>query len=93
MVAVAATDDDDQVAGFSNRGDVAAPGVRILGAFPDCDDGSSFALQANGIDCSYDYGSGTSAATPLVAGAAALAWSAVPTASADTVRQALLESA
>lgn len=93
VLAVAATDDDDQVASFSNLGDVAAPGVRILGAFPDCDDGSTFTLQANGIDCSYDYGSGTSAATPLVAGAAALAWSAVPSASAEDVRRALTESA
>jgi len=93
VLAVAATDDHDQVASFSNRGDVAAPGVAVFGAFPDCDNGSTFRLHSRGIECSYDYGSGTSAATPVAAGVAALVWSGARGASAAVVRGALESAA
>ena len=80
VIAVAATDDDDNKASFSTYGDwvdVAAPGVDILGAFPDCGDGSSFTLRENNDkDCNFDYGSGTSASSPLAAAVGALVWSA-----------------
>lgn len=91
VIAVAASDADDQRASFSNYGDVAAPGVNVLGAFPDCDGGETFALQGNGLECDYDYGSGTSASTPVVAGVAALVWGAHPGLSNAQVRN-LLES-
>ncbi len=93
VLAVAATDDRDAIAGFSNAGEIAAPGVSIFGAFPDCAGATSFRLQSSGIDCGYDYGSGTSAATPIAAGAAALVWSASPSSWAADVRNALTSSA
>jgi subtilisin family serine protease len=80
VVSVAATDRNDQLASFSNYGaqsvDLAAPGVSIVSTIP----GGGYA--------SY---SGTSMATPHVAGVAALAWSLDPDASVAEVRQALLE--
>lgn len=66
-LAVAATDNGDYKASFSNYGswvDVAAPGVKVFSTFPN---------HRNRIGkTNYDYGSGTSMATPHVAGAAAL---------------------
>lgn len=91
VIAVAATDANDQRAWFSDYGNVAAPGVDILGAFPDCADGETFALQSNGLECGYDYGNGTSASTPIVSGIAALVWGAHPGLSNAELRN-LLES-
>ena len=83
VIAVAAlANSPDRLAPFSNFGatsvDIAAPGVGVLSTGP----GGAFRL-ANG----------TSMATPHVAGAAALIWSALPGASMAEVKQAILSTA
>ena len=77
VIAVAATDQDDRRATFSNFGaavDVSAPGVNIYSTFPD--DNHAFL-------------NGTSMAAPHVAGLAALIWSQNPALSNRQVRQAI----
>jgi thermitase len=74
VVSVAAIGPDDVVAPFSNENadvEVAAAGVDVLSAK---------------LGGGYVRESGTSMATPHVAGAASLLWSADPTASASTIR-------
>lgn len=82
IIAVAATDHNDALARFSQWGkknvDIGAPGVDILSTVP----GNK-----------YDSYSGTSMATPHVAGAAGLIASAYPSISNAELRQALLEGA
>ena len=79
VLSVAATDRRDQLPEFSNFGEVtvhlAAPGVQVYSTIP----GGAYAPM-----------DGTSAAAPQVAGAAALAWSAVPGATVTQVRDALI---
>jgi thermitase len=73
VVAVSATTKSDSLASFSNYGDwidVAAPGVNIYSTF---------------INDSYAYLSGTSMASPHVAGVAALIWSEFPNMTRDQV--------
>jgi subtilisin family serine protease len=80
VLAVAASDYNDAVASFSNFGpqvDVAAPGVWVLGPVPQTCVGPD--------ELPYVFASGTSAATPHVAGLAALIRSAKPGLSADDV--------
>ena len=81
IIAVAASDNNDSLASFSDYGattvDLAAPGASILSTTP------------NGT---YSYYNGTSMATPHVTGTAALAWSLVPNATVQEVRDALLGS-
>lgn len=82
IVAVGATDHRDVPATFTTTGshiDVAAPGVSIYSTVP----------YGNG----YDYMSGTSMATPHVAGLAALMWSVKPDLLNDDIEQLLRKSA
>jgi len=70
VIAVAATDKNDQKASWSSYGkwvDVAAPGVDIYSTFPN----HPYTINKGS---GYGYGSGTSMATPYVAGLAALVW-------------------
>ena len=67
-LATAATDSNDQKASWSSYGswvDVAAPGVNIYSTFPN----HPYTINKS---LNYDYGSGTSMATPHVAGLAGL---------------------
>jgi subtilisin family serine protease len=80
VLAVGATDYNDEVASFSNPGpqvDVAAPGVWILGPAPQWYVGPGY--------LPYFFASGTSAAAPEVAGMAALLLSNKPWLSAKQV--------
>lgn len=82
VVSVAATDNDDNIASFSNYGvtnvDLAAPGVNIYSTVL----GTGYAWYQNG----------TSMATPHVSGAAALILAACPTLTTAQLKSSLLSS-
>ena len=87
VIAVAATDNKDVKAPFSSHGewvDVAAPGVDVYSTFPNHD--FVLGLQ-NGRHKGYDLASGTSMASPIVAGVAALVWSSDPDSTNKSVRE------
>jgi serine protease AprX len=108
IITVGATDDhkttdraDDKVAKFSSRGptkdgvskpDIVAPGTNIVSLRSKC----SFldlSMPENRIAKYYFSLSGTSMATPIVAGVVALMVSANPTLSPDEIKQRLLKTA
>ena len=81
QINVAASTSSNFLIGFSNFGrrtvHVAAPGVGIYSTVP-----------GNQIETM----SGTSMAAPMVSGAAALLWGAVPSATADEIKKSILQS-
>lgn len=87
-IAVAATDENDNKASFSNYGakwvDVAAPGVRILSTMPDT---PVYLTTQYGYFTTYDALNGTSMATPHVAGLAGLVWATGKCTTNTCVRQ------
>lgn len=86
VIAVAATDNKDAKASFSTYGkwvDVAAPGVSVYSTFPNH---PNVLGEQNNRSLSYDIGSGTSMASPIVAAVAALVWSKDAAASNIAVR-------
>ncbi|MDP9695396.1 UNVERIFIED_ORG: thermitase [Arthrobacter globiformis] len=91
VIAVAATDNNDAKASFSTYGgwvDVAAPGVNVYSTFPK----HPFTIGTqSGREMGYDIASGTSMASPMVAGVAALVWS-TPAGTANTSVRATVES-
>lgn len=91
IVAVAATNSQDQLGSFSNWGkntvDLAAPGVNIVSTLPTK---ATAEMTANKIPTTMGALDGTSMATPYVAGAAALIWSTSPKASAASVKERLV---
>lgn len=87
VIAVAATDNNDAKASFSTYGakwvDVAAPGANVYSTFPN----HPFYLgKQYGRSQGYDVANGTSMASPVVAGVAALAWSSQTDATHTSVR-------
>ena len=89
-IAVAATNNKDQKASFSSYGakwvDVAAPGENIFSTFPNHPYKINKAL-------GYDFGSGTSMATPMTSAVTALIWSTPYGSSASQVRTRLESTA
>lgn len=92
-IAVAATDNRDRKASFSNYGykwvDVAAPGVSIYSTLPN----HPTRLSNSGYQQNYDYLSGTSMAAPMTSAVAALIWSTAYGPSGSAVRSRLESTA
>jgi parallel beta-helix repeat protein len=91
VVAVTATDQNDDPAWFTNFGgwvEVAAPGIDILSTT--CPNAS---IGPYRLQYPYDYAGGTSMATPHVAGVAALIWSIFPNMTRNQVRYQLRRTA
>ncbi len=93
VVTVAATNNKDQKASFSNYGawvEVAAAGENILSTFPT----HPYVIQnSKGTALNYDYISGTSMATPLVSGIVGLIWASPNGTSAQAVIDKLYDTA
>ncbi len=88
-IAVAATDNRDSRAYFSSYGskwvDIAAPGVYVFSTWKDATSNSNPQPECYGTVC-YKFASGTSMATPMVAGVAGLVWTSSYNQSAYSVR-------
>jgi hypothetical protein len=99
VIAVAATDASDRRASFSSTGDqveLAAPGVSVFSTWNDDTgylDPQPVCHLEEGIQACYKYGSGTSMASPHVAGTAALILGANPDWTNDQVRAQLQATA
>jgi subtilisin family serine protease len=93
IISVMATDKTDSKASFScyghNSVDIGAPGVNILSTFPTY---MTSAMTGYGLPTYYGTISGTSMATPHVAGACALIWSRNPSLTGAEVKDILLKS-
>ncbi len=87
VIAVAATDNNDSKASFSTYGakwvDIAAPGANIYSTFPNH---AFYLSNVYGRSLGYDVANGTSMASPVVAGVAALTWSSNPNSTNTSVR-------
>jgi len=81
VIAVAASDKDDNRADFSNRG----PEIELIAPGKD--------VWSTSLNNSYHEGSGTSMASPHVAGTAALVWAANPDLLNTEIREILQETA
>jgi thermitase len=93
VIAVGAFDEDHQRPSFSNYGswvDMAAPGHYIMSAYPSS--GCTITTTPGATGC-YAWNTGTSMASPHVAGAAALVWSRSDVTSNSQVVDILLSSA
>ena len=93
VISVAAFDEDHRRPSFSNYGswvDISAPGNVIMSTYPMAACGSSTTPGDTGC---YAWNTGTSMATPHVAGAAALIWSRSDVTSNSQVVDILLNSA
>lgn len=94
IISVAATDRFDALAGFSSYGiakvHVAAPGVSILSTLPQT---ASSAMTSANLTAAYGNLSGTSMATPHVAGVCALLKAFRPSLTATQIRSAVLSGA
>ncbi|MFN8792273.1 MAG: S8 family peptidase [Bdellovibrionales bacterium] len=93
IITVAAMNSSDQLGGFSNFGEkgvhIGAPGVKVFATVP-ANGYTDVIIDRMGLKAFWD---GTSMATPHVAGAAALYWSAHPSATYKDVKNAILKSA
>lgn len=93
IISVAAIDINNQLGSFSNWGlhtvDIGAPGVKVFSTTVE-NNYSDTVFDKYGITVTWD---GTSMATPHVAGAAALYWSAHPEKSWLDVKNAILKTA
>jgi subtilisin family serine protease len=89
-IAVGATTSSDTRAWFSHYGpwvDIAAPGEGILSTFPT----SEYLIDS--FDRDYHIADGTSSASPMIAGAAAVVWSRFPELTAAKVEERLKKTA
>ncbi len=99
VIAVAATDASDRRASFSSTGaqvELAAPGVSVFSTWNDDTgyyDPQPVCRTVEGVQECYKYGSGTSMASPHVAGTAALILAANPNWTNDQVRAHLRATA